>query len=485
MSKDILSIEPKALWTNFYNLCQIPHPSKHESQIIAFVKSFGENLGLETTVDKVGNVIIRKPATKGCENKKGVVLQAHLDMVPQANSDSNHNFETDPITTYIDGDWVTADGTTLGADNGIGAATIMAILESKDIKHGNIEALFTIDEETGMTGAFNLEPNILKGDILINTDSEDEGELYVGCAGGADGNIAGSYHEKPMKASHSTYKIFVSGLKGGHSGVDIAIGRANSNLILFRFLRHATDEFRSRIISVSGGSLRNAIPRESTATISLHHKYEEELLTLASNFESLVNTEFADIESGITIKVTPDNSHGNVMKGVFQNRLINSILSAPNGVIKMSEDMEGLVETSTNLAIVKVNNGEIGIKCLIRSSNDKAKEKLKSHMQQHFEFARYFVAYSGEYSGWQPNMKSDILKTMQGIYKEMYGVVPEIRAIHAGLECGILGANYPNWDMISFGPTIKFPHSPDEKVHIESVQKFHDFFVKTLENIPE
>ena len=485
MSTQIFELDPKVIWRNFYSLTQIPRPSKKEEQVIAFMKKFGEDLGLETIVDEVGNVIIKKPATAGMENKVGVVLQGHLDMVPQKNSNKIHDFEKDPIEAYVEGDWVTANNTTLGADNGIGVAAAMAVLESNDLKHGPIEALFTIDEETGMTGAFGLKPGLLSGDILINMDSEDEGELYVGCAGGTNANISFNYKEKPVPEGHVALKLEVSGLKGGHSGIDIPLFRGNSNKLLNRFLWYGIRNHNMCLSSIDGGSLRNAIPRESTAIVTIPESEKGNVLNWVEEMEKIYQNEYSGVEPDLSFKASDTNLPASVMDEQTQISFVNAVYAAPNNVIRMSNDMEGLVETSTNMAVIKSNNGVVDIQCLLRSSVDTAMVDLKNAFISVFDLAGAKIEFDGEYPGWKPNMDSKILKTMQGVYNDKYGKIPEIKGIHAGLECGLLGGVYPNWDMISFGPTIRFPHSPDEKVNIETVKKFWDFLLATLENIPE
>lgn len=485
MNKEITALAPKLLWDHFYQLTQIPRPSKKEQLAVKYVVEFGTRLGLETITDKVGNVIIRKPATPGYENCKGLILQAHLDMVPQKNSDKQHDFEKDPIETFIEAGWVKAKGTTLGADNGIGAAAALAVLEDHTLVHGPIEALFTIDEETGMTGANNLQPQVLKGDILLNMDSEDEGELYVGCAGGSNANAVFTFREDAVPKGHEAYQLKLTGLKGGHSGMDINSGRANANKLLFRFLKYAVAELDARLSSVDGGSLRNAIPREAFAVITLSKDEGENLETTVKAFEALFLEEYGSVEPDLSFSVEPTTMPGFVMEEIVQDDLINAIQACPNGVIRMSHDMEGLVETSLNLAVVKTEGHEVKALALLRSSVDSAKDDLESTLESLFLLAGAEVWFDGQYPGWKPNMQSAILQVMQRVYQQDFGKIPEIRAIHAGLECGILGSAYPNWDMISFGPTIRFPHSPDEKVNIESVEKFWNFLVATLKNAPK
>jgi len=418
------------------------------------------------------------------ENRKGIVLQTHLDMVPQKNSDKAHDFENDPIEAYIDGEWVTANGTTLGADNGMGVAAAMAVLESKEIKHGPVEALFTCDEETGMTGAFGLKPGLLNGDILLNLDSEDEGELYVGCAGGTNANISYTYKEETVPTGHVAFKLSITGLKGGHSGLEIILQRGNSNKLMNRYMMHAAKKHGLRLSWIDGGSLRNAIPRESFATVVIPADKEARFKECQAEYAAIYKKEYASVEPEMKFVMEPADLPAYIIDLKTQDILFKSIQACPNGVIRMSDDMPGLVETSTNLASVKMNDGKILIQCLLRSSVPSAQEDLGTMVESVFLLAGADVVLDGEYPGWKPNMNSPILKTMQDVYQKLYGKIPEIKAIHAGLECGLLGGVYTNWDMISFGPTIRYPHSPDEKVHIESVGKFWNFLVSTLENAP-
>lgn len=485
MSEEILKLQPKGVWKNFYKLTQIPRPSKKEGQVVNFIKQWSENLGMETIIDEVGNVIIRKPAVQGMEDRKGIILQAHLDMVPQKNTNVEHDFEKDPIDAYIDGEWVTARGTTLGADNGIGVAAVMAVLESDTIKHGPVEALFTIDEETGMTGAFELKPGILKGDILMNLDSEDEGELYVGCAGGTNANMYYDYTEEKTLAGYKGYKISISGLKGGHSGVDIALGKGNANVLLARFLYSAAKKYDIRIAELEGGNMRNAIPRDGFAVVVIPEKETNDFLNFVKTYEETIQNEYKTIDPDLVFTATEVDTPEKVMNKDNQLKLVSALVATPNGVVRMSNDMEGLVETSTNLSIVIIRNGKAEIMSLLRSSVDSAKYALQEVHEAIYKLIGAQTKFDGEYPGWKPNMSSPILKAMQEQYKNLYGKIPEIKAIHAGLECGLLGGTYKNWDMISFGPTIRYPHSPDEKVNIESVQKFWDFLVHTLENAPK
>ena len=481
---DIRKLEPKELWNIFHEITQIPRPSKKEKKIAEFIVKFGKDHKLETVVDKAGNVIIRKPATKGMEKRKGVILQTHLDMVPQKNNDKKHDFEKDPIQTIVDGEWVRANGTTLGADNGIGVAAALSVLASKNISHGPLEALFTIDEETGMTGVFGLKKGLLKGDILMNLDSEDEHELCVGCAGGIDVSAVRKYTEEPAPKGMTAYRITATGLKGGHSGVDIALGRANSNKLMFRFLMQAESDFGIRLAEAAGGNLRNAIPRESYSIILVAGAKAKSFEKFVKGYEKMYRSEFADSEEGLSFKCKKCERPAKVMSKKDQFKIIRAVFVCPNGVQRMSQAVKGLVETSNNMAIVKCIKGKFEVHNLCRSSVNTSKESTAWKIAAVFHLIDAKVTLSGGYPGWKPDMGSAILKVMSGTYSKMFGKAPDIKAIHAGLECAIIGGVYPGLDMISFGPTIKFPHSPDEKVNIPSVKKFYDFLCESLKQVP-
>ncbi len=481
---DIRKLEPSDVWGIFHQITQIPRPSKKEAKIVKYVVDFAKDHKLDVTVDKPGNVIIRKPATKGMEKCKGVILQSHLDMVPQKNSDKKFDFEKDPIETVIDGEWVRANGTTLGSDNGIGVAATLAVLASKNVKHGPLEALFTIDEETGMTGAFGLKKGLLKGEILINLDSEDEGELYVGCAGGIDVMAEKKYRQEETPKGHSPYKVTVKGLKGGHSGVDINLGRANSNKLIARFLMQAESDFGIRVAEISGGDLRNAIPREAYTVVLVEESMTKKFTKFVRDYEAMYKAEFAETEPTLSFSAAKCEAPSRVMAEKDQYIIIRALFASPNGVQRMSQAMKGLVETSNNLAIVRCIGGKFVVNNLTRSSVDSAKEATAWKIAAVYHLAGARVTLSGSYPGWKPDMKSPILSVMQNVYKKKYNKIPEIKAIHAGLECGLIGGVYPGLDMISFGPTIRYPHSPDEKVNIESVKKFYDFLIETLKNVP-
>lgn len=484
MSSEIRQLQPQSLWKHFVDLNAVPRPSKKEERVIQFMKDFGTQLGLETFEDDIRNVIIRKPATKGMENRKAIVLQSHLDMVHQKNNDTIFDFDKEGINMTIDGDWVRAKGTTLGADNGIGVATIMAILASNDIPHPAIDALFTIDEETGMTGALNLKGGILKGEILLNLDTEQDDEIDIGCAGGIDVTAKRSYQEENIPADHIGYTLTVSGLNGGHSGMDIHKGLGNANMLMNRILYAISRELNARVTSINGGSLRNAIPRESVSVVTIAKDSESQMSTLISALSEEIKAEYITMEPGLNITMVSLATPQKGMKADDQTRILNAIYTANNGVYRMSADIPDLVETSNNVARVLLENGELMIGCLTRSSVESSKMDLANALRAAFELAGCDVVFSGNYPGWTPNVHSPILKTMEGIYEKLFNEKPKVVACHAGLECGILGANYPGMDMISFGPTILGAHSPDERVSISSVQKYWKFVLEILKEIP-
>ena len=483
-NQEIRNLEPKALWNKFADLNAVPRPSKKEERVIAFMKDFGTKLGLETIEDEVGNVIIRKPATAGHEDKKMIVMQSHLDMVHQKNNDTEFDFDNQGIEMYVDGDWVRAKGTTLGADNGLGVATIMAVLESTTIEHPAIEALFTIDEETGMTGAMGLKGGILKGDILLNLDTEEDDEIGVGCAGGVDITATRSYTEEGLDDGLVGYEVKVAGLNGGHSGMDIIKGLGNANKMMNRLLYNAAENFEIRISSIDGGSLRNAIPRESVAIIAVDENQKAAFEADFTDMAAAIHGEYASLEKELELSIKQIDLDDNVMSLESQAQFLKAIYAAHNGVYRMSPDIADLVETSNNIARVIVKDGSIKIGCLTRSSVDSSKDDLANTLTATFELAGFDVALSGDYPGWAPNMDSAILKVLEAKYKEINNEAPHVAACHAGLECGILGQNYPEMDMISFGPTIKGAHSPDERASISSAQKYWDFVIEILKDIP-
>ena len=485
MNSEIRQLQPTQLWNKFADLNAVPRPSKKEDRVIAFMKDFGKNLGLETIEDKVGNVIIKKPATKGMEDRKPIVMQSHLDMVHQKNNDTKFDFDTQGIEMYVDGDWVRAKGTTLGADNGLGVATIMAILESKDIAHPAIEALFTIDEETGMTGAMGLEGGLLNGEILLNLDTEEDDEIGVGCAGGIDVTATRSYEVEETPEFKTGFKITVKGLNGGHSGMDIHKGLGNANKIMNRLMFDGFENFGLRISEIDGGSLRNAIPRESNAIVAIDAIHEAAFISEMNDLANEIKAELKTMEPKLTIEVSKIETPATIMDLGVQEGLTRAIYAACNGVYRMSADIPDLVETSNNIARVIVKDGEIKIGCLTRSSVESSKFDLANMLRATFELTGCEVEFSGDYPGWTPNMDSAILKVMSKLYKDMNGKEAHVAACHAGLECGILGTNYPKMDMISFGPNIKGAHSPDERAQISSAQKYWKFVLEILKNIPK
>lgn len=478
---ELSNIEPQIIWKNFSKLNAVPRPSKKEERVIAFIKEFGENLGLQTTVDETGNVIIKKPATPGMENRKSIVMQSHLDMVCQKNNDVNFDFETQGIQMEVDGDWVKAKGTTLGADNGLGVATIMSVLESSDIPHPDLEALFTIDEETGMTGALGLKPGQLTGQILLNLDTEEDDEIDIGCAGGIDVTISQNYPTEP--ANGQTVRIEVKGLQGGHSGMDIHKGFGNANIILGRILYKALKNENAQLISIDGGSLRNAIPREAVALISVRNSGEF-IENVTEGIKKEILEEFASIESGLQINIENSTSSDKALSQEDSKKIILVLKSLHNGVYRMSPDVQDLVESSNNVARVELKEGGLKILNLSRSSVDSSKDSVAEQLKSVSELAGMNVKFSGSYPGWKPKPGSEIVQMMEKIYTEKFSEKPHVVACHAGLECGIIGANYPEMEMVSYGPTIRGAHSPDEKANISSTQKFWSFTKDILANIP-
>lgn len=481
----ILSLAPQNVWKHFYGLTRVPRPSGFLAPVQQFLLDFAKSAGVEAVKDEAGNIIMRKPATPGMEDCKGVILQAHMDMVPQKNNDTVHDFEKDPIETYIDGEWVKARGTTLGSDNGMGVAAIMAVMEDKTLKHGPLEALITADEETGMFGAFGLKPGSLKGQILLNLDSEDEGELYIGCAGGVDVTATLQYKEAEVDPEDVAIKLTLKGLRGGHSGLEINQGRANANKLLVRFVREAIAEYEARLASWKGGNMRNAIPREADAVLTLPAENVDELLELVKEYEALFNEEYHAIETPITFKAERTELPKGVVPEEIQDNLVDAIYACQNGVCRMIPTIPDTVETSSNLSIVTIDGGQAQFCLLVRSSSESMKEYLATSLESCFSMAGMKVEMSGSYSGWNPDVESPILKAMVKSYEEQFGAEPAVKVVHAGLECGIIGAIIPGLDMISFGPTLRSPHSPDERVLIPTVKKFYDFLVATLANTPK
>lgn len=481
----IHDLDPQNVWKNFYSLTRIPRPSGHVEKITEFLINFGKNLGLESFVDEAGNVVIRKPATPGMENKRGIILQGHMDMVPQKDNDKVHDFEKDPIETLVEGDWLTADGTTLGADDGLGVAAAMSVFESKEIKHGPLEMLVTRDEETGMYGAFGLKPGTLKGQILLNLDSESEGMLYIGCAGGVDIVASLQYKEVPVRKGDIAFKVTLSGLRGGHSGMDICLGRANANKLMARFLHEAVAQHDVRLVSWEGGNMRNAIPREAHAVITIPASKEQDITALVKNFEDLFNKEYAGIETPMKFLIERVETPESEVPDEIQDNFIDAVDACQNGVVRYIPAIPDTVETSSNLAIVKIKGGKAEVIILARGSLDSMKDALATSLGSCFSMAGMKVVREGSYSGWQPDLNSSILNEMKQLYKQLFSAEASVKVIHAGLECGVIGAITPGLDMISFGPTLRSPHSPNEGAYIPSVKRFYDFLVAAVENVPE
>ena len=477
-------LQPQIVWNYFEEICKYPRPSKKEEKIAEYVFSVGKKLGLQTEKDKFGNILIRKPATAGKENLKTVVLQSHIDMVCEKNRDVEHDFDNDPIEPYIDGDWVKAKGTTLGADNGIGAATALAVLESKDIEHGPIEALFTLDEETGLTGASSLKKGWLKADILINMDSEELGTLFIGCAGGK--NTAAKFKAKMEKApkNYSSFELKVDGLKGGHSGLEIHVGRGNAVKIVNRLIWEYSQDYIIRLASINGGNKHNAIPREAFAVVGVPKKDEKKLKKFVKKYNETVKAEFAAVEPDLSVSIEKHEMPAKFMDEKTQRKLVNALYAVPHGVIKMSKDIQGLVETSTNLAVVETSGKNVNIVTSQRSSVASENEDIVNMVTTVFMLAGAEISYGDGYPGWKPDVNSDILKVFKSTFTRMYGKEPEVTAIHAGLECGIIKEKYPEMDMISFGPTMFGVHSPDEKLQISTVPEFWKQLTNSLKNIP-
>lgn len=480
MSKEILKLKPENVWKHFYGLTQIPRPTGHTKAVEKYVVDFGKSLNLDVKQDKVGNVLITKPASKGMESAPTVILQAHLDMVPQKNSDVQHDFFKDPIETVIEGNIVKAKSTTLGADNGIGAAAILSVMEDDSLVHGKIEGLFTIDEEEGMVGAFGLEPGFLTGSILLNLDTEEEGELCIGCAGGVDENVSWEFKEVEAPAGDVAVKISLKGLKGGHSGGEIHLGRANANKLMFRFLKEAVCSLDARLALVEGGSLRNAIPREAFAVLTVLPENEDALLELVDDYNDLYCEEFAEIETNLTLKAEKVALPKTVLPEEIQDDVINAVVACPNGVIGMLQSFPGIVESSTNIASVKSGDGKVEVKFLTRSSSESKKEALHSMIESVFSLADAKVEAVNGYPGWQPNAHSKVLEVMQKLFISQFGREAQVQVVHAGLECGIILGSTPGLDIVSFGPTIMNPHSPDEFVEIDTVERFYHYLIAIL-----
>ncbi|MGI5308084.1 aminoacyl-histidine dipeptidase [Rheinheimera sp. WS51] len=481
---ELASLYPQSLWQWFSEICAIPHPSKHEQALSLHIQNWAKDKGLAIVEDKVGNLIIKKPATAGMEDRKTVVLQAHLDMVPQKNADKVHDFTTDPIEAYIDGDWVKARGTTLGADNGIGMASALAVLASDTIKHGPLEVLLTVDEEAGMTGAFGVEPGMLEAEILINTDSEQEGEIYMGCAGGVDAEFSVKAQWQESAADSEAWQLNISGLKGGHSGVNIHLGRGNANKLLARFLADNSAELGLQLASFNGGSLRNAIPREASVVLMVEKQKVSLLQQKLAEYQQILQQELAAVEPSIDLSLTSVAKPSKVLSAERQQSLIHLINACPNGVMRMSDEIEGVTETSLNLGVIETTEHSIQVLCLIRSLIDSGREQVQGMLTSLAQLANVKVEFSGAYPGWKPNPDSAVMAIVNQTYQDIYQKKPVVMVIHAGLECGLFKKPYPDMDMVSIGPTIRYPHGPDEMVNIKTVGQYWQLLLAVLERIP-
>ena len=481
----IKDLKPTVVWNNFYGLTRCPRPSKHEEIVRQHLLDWAKEHKVEAFADETGNVIMRVPATPGFENRKGVVLQGHMDMVPQKTADTQHDFLKDPIQTVIDGEWVTAKGTTLGADNGMGVAMAMSVAEDKSVKHGPIEILVTYDEETGMTGAEALKPGLLKGDILLNLDSEDENELCIGCAGGLDAQADFKYRSLPVPRGYVGYKIDIKGLSGGHSGMDISLYRANANKIMVRVLIPLLERYGAKVADFSGGSLRNAIPFEADALIALPAEKATAAIRYANEILKISQARFEQSDPGMQWSFTKVAKPARCIEDAVILNACKAIAVCPSNVIRMSQTMQGLTETSINLAVVRCKRGHLTVNSLLRSAMNTAKQDLALRVRYIFEFAGAKVKFFGGYPGWTPKPDTPINKLINDMHIKLYGKPMNVMATHGGLECALLGAKYPNWEMVSIGPTVLYPHSPDERVHIPAVQRSWDLLKAVLENIPE
>ena len=481
---ELSQLSPQPLWDIFAKICSIPHPSYHEEQLAEHIMGWAKEKGLHAERDQVGNILIRKPATAGMENRKPVVLQAHLDMVPQKNNDTVHDFTKDPIQPYIDGEWVKARGTTLGADNGIGMASALAVLADDSVEHGPLEVLLTMTEEAGMDGAFGLQANWLQADILINTDSEEEGEIYMGCAGGIDFISTLPLSREAIPAGFETFKLTLKGLKGGHSGGDIHLGLGNANKLLARFLAGHAAELDLRLVDFNGGTLRNAIPREAFATVVVPASKADELKNLSSVYLEILKNELSAKEKNLTVVLESVTTDKAALTAQSRDTFVQLLNATPNGVIRNSDVAKGVVETSLNVGVVTMGDDSAEIICLIRSLIDSGKEYVVSMLESLGTLAGAKTSAKGSYPGWQPNASSPVMALVRETYQRLFNSTPNIQVIHAGLECGLFKKPYPDMDMVSIGPTITGPHSPDEQVHIESVGHYWTLLTELLKAIP-
>lgn len=481
---ELSQLSPQPLWDIFARICAIPHPSFHEEALAQDIMAWANEKGIHAERDQVGNILLRKPAKPGMEDRKPVVLQAHLDMVPQKNNDTVHDFTKDPIQPYVDGEWVKARGTTLGADNGIGMASALAVLADEGVAHGPLEVLLTMTEETGMDGAFGLQPNWLQGEILINTDSEEEGEIYMGCAGGIDFTTTLTLQREALASGYSVLKLAIKGLKGGHSGADIHHGLGNANKLLARFLFEHAAALGLRVLDLNGGTLRNAIPREAFATLAVPAVNVDALKSLVSEYQATLQNELSAKEKKLVVQLEESESSALALDKASQERLLALLNATPNGVIRMSDAVPGVVETSLNLGVVTMSADEVVVNCLIRSLIDSGKDDVVGILTALGQLAGATTAPKGGYPGWQPDPHSPVMQLVRETYHSLFGKTPNIQVIHAGLECGLFKKPYPEMDMVSIGPTITGPHSPDEQVHIGSVGLYWQLLTALLKAIP-
>ncbi|MCT8345212.1 beta-Ala-His dipeptidase [Photorhabdus kleinii] len=485
LQSELSQLSPQPLWGIFAKICSIPHPSYHEEALATHIVQWAQEKELHVERDQVGNILIRKPASKGLENRKAVVLQAHLDMVPQKNNDTVHDFTQDPIRPYVDGEWVTAQGTTLGADNGIGLASALAVLADDNVKHGPIEVLLTMTEEAGMDGAFGLQPGWLQADILINTDSEEEGEIYMGCAGGIDFTTTLALTREVVPANYKTLKLIIKGLKGGHSGCDIHLGLGNANKLLARFLAAHTQELALKLLDFQGGTLRNAIPREGHVIVAIPADKAAQLTQLKDEYLGILKNEYAVVEKNLTVLLEEVETDIQALTDDCQSRFISLLNSTPNGVIRMSDVIKGVVETSLNVGVVAMEQDKVNLICLIRSLIDSGKSYVIGMLSSLAQLSNAEISAKGDYPGWQPDASSPVMHLVRETYQQLFDKIPNIMVIHAGLECGLFKKPYPDMDMVSIGPTITGAHSPDEQVHIKSVGQYWQLLTAILKAIPE
>ena len=482
---DIKNLQPQAIWKNFYLLTQVPRPSGHLEKIQKFLLDWAKEKGIEAILDEAGNILMRKPATPGMEDCKVVTLQGHMDMVPQKSPESAHNFETDPIEAYIDGDWVRAKNTTLGADDGMAVATIMAIMEANDIQHGPLEGFITADEESTMGGVNDMGTDLLKGDILLNLDNETEGEMMIGSAGGVNLTATLEYKEVEVDAADAAVKVSLGGLLGGHSGLEINEGRGNANKMMARFVQDAIANFDACLASWQGGNMRNAIPREAEVVLTLPKENVEALKEVVEEWRATFTGEYEAIEKGLTFEVEDVALPAMIIPAEVQDNLVNALCGCHNGVMRFIPEVPSIVETSSNLAIVEIAGGKAMFKVLVRSSRDSMRECCAETLESIFAMAGMRVELDGAYPAWQPNPKSEIVELMRNVYRDLFNAENKVQVIHAGLECGVIGAKYPKMDMVSFGPTMRSPHTPNERCYIPSVEKYWQFVLATLARTPK